>query len=213
MEKPISDSQTEAGPNSQMGGDSAYDQGPDRVDAINKLFADFELAYHNQFHKAYAKEDQLLLAKRYWSEALAAYSPSQIVAASSRLVKRSTYLPSLAEVVKACDNGMEVFGLPSSKQAYIEACCASQPKSEYQWSHLAVYLAGKATDWYILASEPEDKVFPLFDYYYQELCRRVMHGEELEAPQARALPERVSRPLSAQENHARMQKLREELDL
>lgn len=189
------------------------DSGPDRVDAINKLFADFELAYHNQFHKAYAKADQILLAKRYWSDVLSDYSPLQIVAAANKLAKTSTYLPSLAEVVKACEEGMGAFGLPSPKQAYIEACCASSPKSDYAWSHKAVYLAGKASDWYFLASETEDKAFPLFAYYYKDLCQRVMRGEPLDLPLTQALPKRVARPLSGEENHERMLKMREELGL
>jgi hypothetical protein len=193
--------------------DRDRDRGPDRIDAINKLFADFELAYHNQFHKAYAKENQILLAKRYWSDVLAGYNPAQIVAAANRLTKSSTYLPNLAEVVKACDDGVGVFGLPKAKQAYIEACCATSPKSAYGWSHEAVYLAGKATNWHFLASEPEDKTYPLFEYYYKDLCQRVMRSEPLDRPQTQALPERIARPLSGEENHDRLLKLREELGI
>lgn len=196
-----------------MSDGSQQGSGPDRVDAINKLFADFELAYHNQFHKAYAKADQILLAKRYWSESLSGYSPIQIVAAANKLAKSSTYLPSLAEVVKACEDGMGAFGLPSARQAYVEACCATSPKVDYSWSHEAVYLAGKATDWYFLASEPEEKVFPMFEYYYKDLCQRVMRGETLDLPLTKALPERTVRVLSGEENHERMLKMREELGL
>ena len=96
LARPTSASQTEAGQSESVSDGSQQGSGPDRVDAINKLFADFELAYHNQFHKAYAKADQILLAKRYWSESLSGYSPIQIVAAANKLAKSSTYLPSLA---------------------------------------------------------------------------------------------------------------------
>ena len=31
------------------------EDGMDHVDAINQIFAEFEFAYHNQFHKAFAE--------------------------------------------------------------------------------------------------------------------------------------------------------------
>ncbi len=45
----------------------------DHVDAINQMFAEFELAYHNQYHKAFPDEGALNLAKKYWLTSLAAF--------------------------------------------------------------------------------------------------------------------------------------------
>lgn len=209
LAQPCADSQTEAGRNkgAQRG------DGPDRIDAINQLFAEFELAYHNQYYKAYGSEERLTLAKKYWLSCLSSYAPAQIVAAARHAVKTHDFLPTVSVVVKACEEGFGLFGLPSPHDAYIEACRAESPKSEAPWSHEAVYLAGKATDWFLLASEPEDKVFPLFQYHYHLLCQRVMRGETLEMPTSAALPEHIPQPLSGEENHARMQKLRQELGL
>jgi hypothetical protein len=187
--------------------------GPDQVDAINQLFAEFEIAYHNQYHKAYGSEERLILAKKYWLSCLSTYSPSQIVAAARYVVKHHDYLPTVSVVVRACEEGFALFGLPTVKEAYIEACRASSPKAAFAWSHQAVYHAGKATGWFLLATEPEDKVFPLFAYYYDDLCQRAMRGEKLELPQQQALPEHIGTPLSGEENHARMLKLRAQLDL
>ncbi|MDO9318951.1 MAG: replication protein P [Gammaproteobacteria bacterium] len=214
LARPSSASQTEAGPNSHS--DSAEDvarEGPDRIDAINQLFAEFELAYHNQYHKAYGSEDRLVMAKKYWLGCLAAYSPLQIVAAARRVVKTHDFLPTISVVVRACEEGAGLFGLPTPREAYIEACRAEPPKAAFAWSHPAVYFAGRAAGWFLLATEPEDRVFPLFEYYYNELCQRAMRGEDLGAPQAVALPEHISRPLSGEENHARMLLLREQLGL
>lgn len=210
--RPSGASQTEAGPN-EHGGPRAAAQGPDLVDAINQLFAEFELGYHNQYHKAYGTPERLTLAKKYWLGCLASYAPAQIVAAARHVVKTHDFLPTVSVVVRACEEGATLFGLPSPREAYIEACRAAAPKAAANWSHAAVYLAGKATGWFLLASEPEDKVLPLFQYYYHGLCQRVMHGEALENPQPAALPERISQPLSAAENHARMEKMRQELGL
>lgn len=192
---------------------TAADGGPDRVDAINQLFAEFELAYHNQYYKAYSSADQLMLAKKYWLGILKDYAPAQIVAAARKLVRSSEFLPSISAVVKACEEGIGLFGLPTVREAYIEACRATSPKAAWAWSHEAVYHAGKATDWFLLASEPEDRIFPVFEHYYRELCRRVMQGEQLDVPCVPALPEQSSTPLTGEENQARMRQLREKLDL
>lgn len=210
MARPSSDSQTEAG---QTDHEPAGACGPDRVDAINQLFAEFEIAYHNQYYKAYSNDERLVLAKKYWLSCLAGYAPAQIVAAARYVVKSHDFLPTISVVVRACEDGASVFGLPSAREAYIEACRAPSPKSGAKWSHEAVYFAGKSTGWFFLASEPEDKVYPLFQYYYHALCQRVMRGEALATPQPPALSEHISKPLSAQENQARMKKMREDLGL
>ena len=62
----------------------SIDLPPDRIDAINKVFAEFEFAYHNQFHKAFSSHESLTIAKKYWLSSLEEYSPSQIIAAAKK---------------------------------------------------------------------------------------------------------------------------------
>ncbi len=183
------------------------------VDAINQLFRDFELVYHNQFRKAYPDNESIILAKKYWLANLAGYSPAQLTAASRQIVRTQEYLPSLATVVQACESGIELFGLPAARQAYLEACRAPSPKAAQQWSHEAVYLAGKASDWFVLANEPESVAFAIFSYHYQQLCHRVLRGEHLDFVQPPALPAQQGTKLSPQENRKRMRKLRKELGI
>lgn len=217
-------SQTEAGRSEDARGEqhdgtrehkANYDAGsgrePDLIDAINQIFAEFELAYHNQYYKAYRDPDHLVVVKKYWLECLRDFRPQHLVAAARRLVRSQEYLPTISAVIRACESGHDLFGLPSVREAYVEACRAPAPKSAYQWSHLAVYHAGKATDWFLLASEPEDKVFPLFSYYYRQFCDRVMRGEALEEPVAPALSEKLSRPLSYEEREQELRELRSRL--
>jgi len=186
---------------------------PDRIDAINQLFAEFELAYHNQYYKAYSTEDRLILAKKYWLGCLSEFSPRQIVAAGHKLVRSQDYLPTISAVIRGCEEGIALFGLPAPRDAYMEACRAPAPKADYRWSHQAVYLAGRATDWYFLATESEEKSFPVYAHYYWDFCQRVIHGEELEKPALVALVNNPGRPLSIEEQQRRMALLREELDL
>ncbi len=212
MAKPSSDSQTEAG-QSSSDSHSAHNAGPDLVDAINQLFAEFEIAYHNQYYKAYNSEERLVLAKKYWLGCLSNYAPAQIVAAARQVVRTHDFLPTVSVVVRACEDGASLFGLPSARDAYIEACRAPSPKAQAKWSHEAVYFAGRSTGWFQLASEPEEKVLPLFEYYYQDLCQRVLRGENLTVPQAAAIPSHIPKPLTGSENHERMQQLRKELNI
>lgn len=187
--------------------------GRDHVDVINQVFAEFELAYHNQFHKAFAAEGSLALAKKYWLSSLADFPPEVIRRAVRHVVQSQQYLPTLAAMIAACEDGQSLFGLPTAEAAYREACLAPEPKAAQQWSHPAVYFAAQATGWYSLANDIQSAVFPQFDYHYTQLCRRVLRGEALELPVFKALPETVAAPLSVEANRARLQALRKQLDL
>lgn len=185
----------------------------DHVDVINQVFAELALAYHNQFHKAFAEDGALVLAKKYWHGVLSEFAPEVILRAVRTVVRSSEYLPTLAAIVQACENAHDLFGLPSAHAAYVEACCAPEPKSQHRWSHPAVFLAAQQTGWHALASETQAQVLPLFDYNYRQLCHRVMTGEELHLPLRQALPETLAVPLTAEENLTRLAALRQQFDL
>jgi hypothetical protein len=185
--------------------------GHDQIDAINQVFAELELAYHNQYHKAYAEEGSIRLAKKYWLECLANFSPQLILQATRTVVTSQQYLPSVATIVQACEESMSQYGLPASHDAYVEACCAEHPKSEQNWSHPAVYLAGKATGWFELSNKTEAQIYSLFETNYRRLCQQVIRGEELVIEKQEALPDHLSRKLSQEENKSRMDELRKQL--
>jgi len=188
-------------------------QGHDRVDVINQVFAEFELAYHNQFHKAYAQEGSLALAKKYWLGCLADYPPDIILRAVRKVVKTLEFLPTVAAVVSACEDTTGLYGLPDAASAYQEACLATEPRYAYGWSHPAVYHAGVLTGWFELASQTRQEVFPVFSYYYALLCRQVMQGKALDLVHPKALPEQVQSPLSPAENKARLVALKAQFGL
>ena len=185
----------------------------DHVDAINQMFAEFELAYHNQYHKAFPDEGALNLAKKYWLTNLTAFSPELVLAATRELVLNQPFLPSIASVVDTCKSGVSLFGLPGSHNAYLEACRMPSPRSAQNWSHQAVYLAGQATGWFELANQAEGQIFPLFEYHYAQLVQRVLQGEELTVNTQTPLPESIDKPLSAKENQSRLQELKASLKL
>lgn len=185
----------------------------DHIDAINQMFAEFELAYHNQYHKAYAQSGSIALAKKYWLACLSDFSPNIILRATRKVVSSQEYLPSVASIIQACEDAMELYGLPSLHNAYVEACFATVPRSEYKWSHPSVYLAGKATGWFELENKTESQILPLFEYNYAMLCEKVLKGENLEISIPEALPASGSVELSSDDNISRLKELRKNLGL
>lgn len=196
-------------PNSEFSSES----GLDHVDAINKVFAEFEFAYHNQFHKAWNDAESIVIAKKYWLSSLEEFRPEQIIRAAKAIIKSETYLPSLATMVTTCKQGFDLYGLPSIREAYREACSAPSPRKAFPWSHEAVYFAAEAAGWFLLANESESKALPVFEYHYDLLCNRVMAGEKLEIELPQPLPEKIDRPMDADDARARFAKLKKELDL
>lgn len=130
-----------------------------------------------------------------------------------RAIKQAQFLPSLQALRAFCEPAPAELGLPEAHAAYIEACRASSPKAQFAWSHPAVYHAGRLSDWHFLASTPESKAFPVFRYNYEQLVERVIAGERLDLPVAKALPEEISQPLSAEERRARLRQLRDDVGL
>ncbi|MGB0503109.1 MAG: replication protein P [Thalassolituus sp.] len=182
----------------------------DQVSAINQIFELFRFNYHNQFLKAFPDLDTMNMAKRLWMRLLSDYSGEVIMRAAEKAVKESSWLPNVHEVLARCDIS-EVLGLPSAHAAYVEACRAPSPKKEFQWSHPAVYFAGRATDWFFIANETEQKAFPVFKRNYDLLLQRVQAGDKIEIDLPPALTHGVETPLSRDEQKTRLKGLMGEL--
>jgi len=70
------------------------------MDAIDRMFAEFELVYHNQYHKAFATREKEEWAKKLWYSHLQGYSASAIVSATRQAVRESDFLPTVHGVLK-----------------------------------------------------------------------------------------------------------------
>lgn len=173
----------------------------------------FRLNYHNQYFAAFADLESLNLAKRLWLEALARFAPETILRGAKRVIEQSDYLPTVHKMIVACEGDNTAHGLPEVHAAYVEACNAPSPKAEQQWSHPAVYLAGKATDWYFLANSNERTALPVFTEHYRTLCDQVRNGSKLSLPALKALPETIEHPLSKDQNLARLSELKKQMGI
>jgi hypothetical protein len=139
---------TEAGP-------TASKPLPDKsavIDAINRMFAEFELVYHNQYNKAFANAEKLSYAKKLWFSNLCHIPPEQITAACHRAIRESEFLPTIKGILKYCEPDDQALGLPDPHSAYVEACRAPSTKNRIplvppcglpRWTQKRLVFSGK----------------------------------------------------------------------
>lgn len=183
------------------------------IEAINQIFALFRLNYHNQYYAAFPDAEQLRQIKKLWLESLSDYPVEHILKGARHAIEHSEYLPTLNRMLECCQQGLADLGLPSAHDAYVEACRAPSPKSAQRWSHPAVYLAGRDSDWYFLANNTERTSWPVFKEHYDGYCARVLRGESLDIPEPASLECKPAEPISGEEQLARLHQLREKTGL
>lgn len=177
------------------------------------MFALFRLNYHNQFYAAFPDASQLNQLKRLWLDALADFPAEIILRGARHAIESSDYLPTLNRMLESCQQGLSDRGLPPPRDAYLEACAAASPKADQVWSHPAVYLAGRDSDWFFLANNPERLTWPVFREHYGRYLLRVSRGEQLTIPERAALPPADDTPMSVDERKAALARLRRETGL
>jgi hypothetical protein len=183
----------------------------EQIDTINQVFALFRLNYHNQFYAAYSDSEQLNQVKKLWLEALANYPSEQLLRGAKHAIETSEYLPTLNRMLESCQTALQDLGLPDARSAYLEACRAGSPKSAQAWSHPLVYLAGRDSDWFFLANEPERKTWPVFQQKFREYCARLIAGEQLSIPAPEALPASSGEVSSREDALAEIARIKESL--
>ena len=188
-------------------------ESPETIDAITQIFALFRVNYHNQYYSAFNDIELLNQAKRLWLGSLRHYPVDCLLHAARQIIEQSEYLPTLHKMIEACDQQTGETGLPTARNAYLEACLASHPKAQYAWSHPAVYHAGSKTGWYDLENQPEYISWPNFKVNYEDYKRRALQGEPMPIPETVALTAPDKSPLSKSERKEELKSLREKLDL
>ncbi len=133
------------------------------------------------------------------------------MAGAKRAILQSEYLPTVHKMLQLCAAGGN--GLPEARAAYREACNAPSPKANHKWSHPAVYHAGRESNWFFLANNPESVAYPVFAEHYRKICARVLEGEKLAAPEQLKLEDNPGQPLSKEENAKKLAALRAQLDI
>ena len=183
------------------------------VDAINRIFALFRLNYHNQYYAAFQDEDQLRQIKRLWRDSLSEYPIDLLFLGAKRAIEFSEYLPTLHQMLVSCQECIGSLGLPLARDAFFEACQASSPKAAQNWSHPAVYFAGRDTGWFFLANNPEKETWPVFEENFSIYIRKVFLGDKLAIPASDKDQPQKSNHLTKAQKKNELKRLRKKLGI
>ena len=181
-----------------------------QVELINLIFAELEITFHNQFHKAFPDEETLTLAKQLWLAKLEKYQNEIVFRAIDKIIETSKYLPSLSAVLNQIKElKLLEQNIPSSNSAYIEASCLGETNPlDFNWSHPFVYHAGAKVGWYRLKTEPEFDIKKEFISAYEKILEESEFKESL-----LLLPEIIEeyseeKPLSSDLQKLRLDKIK-----
>lgn len=142
-----------------------------KVELINLIFAELEITFHNQFHKAFPDEETLSLAKQLWLAKLEKFENELIFEAIDKIIETAKYLPSLSAVLNLIKElKFKKFKVPSPNKAYMEASSLGEINPlDFSWSHPYVYHAGAKIGWYRLKTDSEFEVKKEFLEVYGEI--------------------------------------------
>ena len=152
-----------------------------QVELINLIFAELEITFHNQFHKAFPDEETLTLAKQLWLAKLEKYQNEIVFRAIDKIIETSKYLPSLSAVLNQIKElKLLEQNIPSSNTAYIEASSLGETNPlDFNWTHPFVYHAGAKVGWYRLKTESEFEIKKKFLEVYEEILEESEFKESL----------------------------------
>ena len=181
-----------------------------QVELINLIFAELEITFHNQFHKAFPDEETLNLAKQLWLAKLEKFDNEIIFKAIDKIIETSKYLPSLSAVLNQIKElKFQQQKIPPPNVAYAEATSLGEISPlDFNWSHPFVYHAGTKVGWYRLKTESEFEIKSDFIDAYEEILEMSEVKNSL-----LSLPEKKEEffedePLSSDEQHARLERIK-----
>ena len=181
-----------------------------QVELINLIFAELEITFHNQFHKAFPDEETLTLAKQLWLAKLEKYQNEIVFRAIDKIIETSKYLPSLSAVLNQIKElRLLEQNIPSSNTAYIEASSLGETNPlDFNWSHPFVYHAGVKVGWYRLKTESEFDIKKEYIEAYEEILEESEQKESLLL--LPAFKEEISdeKPLSKGKQKARLENIK-----
>ena len=162
----------------------------DFIKSIDALFLKLELAYHYQFYKVFGTDEKLKEGKKLWAVSLKDIAPEIILDAVENVISSQSYLPTLTDLMKACNEINRMDGFPSVEEAYVEARRSYQPRASYNWSHPIVYFVGKKIGWNIINEKDSKENFNTFKHIFNALKIQAIEGKEFKIKQSKVLNDR-----------------------
>ena len=181
-----------------------------QVELINLIFAELEITFHNQFHKAFPDEETLTLAKQLWLAKLEKYQNEIVFRAIDKIIETSKYLPSLSAVLNQIKELKFLEqNIPSSNAAYIEATSLGETSPlDFNWSHPFIYHAGAKVGWYRLKTESEFNIKKEFLSVYEEILEESEFKESLLLLPVNNEEMTDDQPLSSKKQKARLEDIK-----
>ena len=162
----------------------------DFIKSIDALFLKLDLAYHYQFYKVFGTDEKLKEGKKLWAFSLKDIAPEIILDAVENVISSQSYLPTLTDLMKACNDINRMDGFPSVEEAYVEARRSYQPRASYNWSHPIVYFVGKKIGWNIINEKDSKENFNTFKHIFNALKIQAIEGKEFKIKQSKVLNDR-----------------------
>ena len=162
----------------------------DFIKSVDALFLKLELAYHYQFYKVFGTDEKLKEGKKLWAISLKDIAPEIILDAVENVISSQSYLPTLTDLMKACNEINRMDGFPSVEEAYVEARRSYQPRANYNWSHPIVYFVGKKIGWNIISEKDSKENFNTFKHIFNALKIQAIEGKEFKIKQSKVLNDR-----------------------
>ena len=159
---------------------------------VNMVFARLRASYGHRFDSTFGDGESLNIAKREWGFCLKDYSEAQLAKALHAAKLKYAWPPAISEFLQLMQANPEDLGLPSAREAYLEACSCRIDPRRFPWRHAIVYEAARLTEFWRLKTGSEKDSWPLFEKHYQALVQRVLNGEEFTIPDAISLEDNSS---------------------
>ncbi len=180
------------------------------IELVNLIFAQLEITYHNQFHKAFKDEISLNLAKQLWLKKLEIFSLDLIFEAIDELTSKSKYLPSLSQTLEEIKSHyLKKEGIQSIEAAFAEACLGSDEPENFKWSHPLIYETAKNFGWADLRRSEEREGFEKFQSLMSDSIKDYLcDASNFYLPELNAIKESKTN-LSQEEQLHLLEKLKE----
>ncbi|WP_369625268.1 hypothetical protein [Marinobacterium sp. BA1] len=162
---------------------TASSHSPSFDSRVEYVFTAFRAAYGSRFTSARSAQE-LIDFKQMWQSILKPFEIDEVKRAVQTTITTLHWPPSIIEFLENLQSARAGFTLPSSDQAYHEACSHAASPSRARWTHVAIYHAGRDTGWYRLRSDSSFAVSKAFAHHYNRYVQRVMAGEVLEQPKS-----------------------------
>ena len=180
------------------------------IELVNLIFAQLEITYHNQFHKAFKDEVSLNLAKQLWLKKLEIFSLDLIFEAIDELTSKSKFLPSLSQTLEEIKSHyLKKEGIQSIEAAFAEACLGSDEPENFKWSHPLIYETAKNFGWADLRRSEEREGFEKFQSLMSDSIKDYLSdASNFYLPELNAIKESKTN-LSQEEQLHLLEKLKE----